>query len=447
MRTRQILMLSGLVAGAFGTLSACGNGGTGGGITNISGSGGTVSGGSAGATGGGSAGTTGSGSAGTTGSGAAGTTSSGAAGTTSGGAAGTTSSGAAGSGEAGTTSGGSAGTTSGGSAGTTGSGSAGTTGAAGTGASAMTMGCGKTIPSLVTLGKWSIMASTVDPKGKVEPAGGPPAVTIVGPDGKSWPRGFWMLVPTNYDKNKPSRVVFEGAGCDDFGSDAGGMSVYDYHTVAAIKNNAEQTIQVGLDYDPVRTDYCYDDHNPQSNDFAFFPYLHKFVEDNFCVDTKHEFFSGYSSGSWLANQLTCAFPDVLRGVVLATGEEPTTLPTCVQGHPVAGLFLHEIDDPYNAYTAVLPACARLLTQNGCATTTCAPSNLALSTPYTKPTFTAGANPPPKMDCVSFNGCPATAPVVFCTTNGLVQGTNKDPGHYIGAGTWIPELFADFITKF
>jgi hypothetical protein len=455
MRTRQILMLSGLAAGAFGMLVGCGAKDSGG-ITTLSGASGTSGSGTAGS-GSGTSGTNGSGSAG---SGASGTNGSGTAGSGSGtagsgsgsagsGASGTNGSGAAGSGAAGSGTAGS-GAAGAGTAGTTGAAGAGTAGATGTGAqpTGMSAGCNMAPPALVTLGQWSVMASSEDPKTlKAEPPNGPPAMMVKGPDGKTWPRGFYMLVPTNYDKSKPSRVIYEGAGCDDYSTAGGGKAGYDYHTIGVIKNAAEQTIQVGLMYDPARTDYCYDDQNPQSNDFAFFPLLHKFVEDNFCVDLGHQFWSGYSSGGWVGNQFTCAFPDVLRGFVFATGEEPPMQPTCVSGHPTAGLFLHEIDDPYNAYTAVLPGCARLLTQNGCTTTTCQPSNTALSDPYTPPKFTAGANPPPMMTCVQFKGCPASAPVVFCTTNGLVQGNNKDPGHYIGAGSWIPELFSDFILKF
>jgi poly(3-hydroxybutyrate) depolymerase len=441
MRARQILMLSGALTGVIGLVAGgCSNGGPGGIMqlpTGAAGQGDTS----------GAAGSP-SGAAGSDQSGTAGTPASGAAGEQSGaagnpGSAGITA-GAAGAGAAGAT--GAAGT---GAAGAT-SGAAGT-GAAGTGSSAQPMGmsngCGKTVPALVTMGQWSVMASTESPTLKAEPPGGPPAMMVVGPDGKTWPRGFYMLVPTTYDKTKPSRVIFEGAGCDDYGTDAGGKQGYDYHTIAGIKSAAEQTIQVGIDYDPARTDFCYDDQNPMSNDFAFFPLLHKFVEDNFCVDLNHEFYSGYSSGGWLGNQFTCAFPDILRGVVEATGEEAAMQPTCVQGHPVAGMFLHEIDDPYNPYSGALPGCERLLKQNGCSTTTCVPSDTSLSTVYTPPKFSAGANPPPTMNCVSFKGCPATAPVVFCTTNGLVQGNNKDPGHYIGAGSWIPELFTDFILKF
>jgi hypothetical protein len=461
MQTRQILMLSGLVAGVLGMLAGCAAKDSGG-ITIVSGAGGTSASGTAGS--GSGAGTDGSGSAGS-GSGAAGTgtagTGSGAAGTGPG-TAGTNGSAGTGPGTAGTN--GSAGTGAAGSTpGTAGTG-AGTSGTTGTGAqpSGMSKGCGMTPPAIATASStpycannkcntaWSVMASTVDPKGKAEPTGtpAPPApLMVTGPDGKSWPRGYWIRLPPNYDKNKPSRVIYEGAGCDDYGPSAGGTSVYQYLDTNTIKTNAEQTILVGLSYDPARTDFCYDDQNPKSNDFAFFPILHKYIEDNFCVDLGHQFWSGYSSGSWVGNQFTCAFPDVLRGFVFATGEEPAMQPTCVAGHPTAGMFLHEIDDPYNAYSGVLPGCARLLAQNGCTTTTCQPSNTALSDPYTAPKFTAGANPPPMMSCVSFKGCPATAPVVFCTTNGLVQGNNKDPGHYIGAGSWIPELFSDFMLKF
>ena len=113
-------------------------------------------------------------------------------------------------------------------------------------------------------------------------------------------------------------------------------------------------------YDPARTDFCYDDQNPQSNDFAFFPLLHKFVEDNFCVDLGHQVWSGYSSGSWVGNQFTCAFPDVLRGFVFATGEEPPMQPTCVETTRPPASSCTRSTIRTTRYSGVLPGCARLL---------------------------------------------------------------------------------------
>ncbi|HTA20933.1 MAG TPA: hypothetical protein VK989_16680, partial [Polyangia bacterium] len=260
----------------------------------------------------------------------------------------------------------------------------------------MSGGCGMQPPALLTgKGKWVIIADGAKADGYKGTLPNPdPAPVVVG--GVS--RGFYMWVPTGYDPSKPTRVIYEGAGCTSDGTDntadAGGSSGFPYQNVDTTNNNGEQTIQVGIQYDPARGG-CYDDQVATSNDFMFFPYLHKWVEDNFCVDLKRQFFSGYSSGSWLANQMTCAFPDVLRGVAEATGGEPPAQPTCVtSGHPVASMFLHDTGDTINSFMGILPACTRILNLNGCSTTSCAnPADTTVTTAYTPPTFVQSDSAP------------------------------------------------------
>ncbi len=327
-------------------------------------------------------------------------------------------------------------------AGTAGSGAQ--AGAAGTASTTMSAGCGKPLPALVTPSAttWSEMADQDARAGKpppmmvpceVDPAGkaAPPCVNGMKP------RGFFVMVKPGFDNTKPSKVIYEAAGCDDSSDAHGGTSGYKYQDFDS--GSSEQVIQVGMDYS--RNDNCYDNANPKSNDFQFFPMLHKYIEDNFCVDPTHQYFSGYSTGAWVAQQFTCAFPDVLRGIVASTGNEPPQQPTCAPpGHPVAGMFLHDLQDTYNTYAGMKPGCARLLSHNGCTTTTCEPTDTTLSDPYIYPT---NLGSPQGMACVSFKGCPATAPVVWCTTS-LGGGNNS---HYIGADKWVTGLFWDFLNKY
>jgi hypothetical protein len=258
-----------------------------------------------------------------------------------------------------------------------------------------------------------------------------PNVTIVGGskiDGGPLPpeqRGYWVLVPNNYNPNTPYRVIYEGAGCSN-PIMSSGMSVYAYQNV----DNGD-AIQVGLDVDPDRPDLCYDDTNPASNDFYFFPWLMAEIESELCVDTKHEFISGYSTGAYLANQLGCAFPDKLRGQVLVSGGEPVSQPPCI-GHPIAAFFVHDFFDMDNAYSLVLPACARTLRQNGCTSDDCSdPVDSGSTVPYVLP---AGIAPPPGTVCRQFTGC-GEDPVVFCTTYHF--------GHS-DQNSWVVPAFWDFM---
>jgi hypothetical protein len=316
----------------------------------------------------------------------------------------------------------------------------------------MSSGCGKAAPALLTKkGAWVAIADGAMADGYTHalPNPDPAPVMIKGPDGTTVSRGFYMWVPANYDPSKPARIIYEGAGCtsdskvDSAGADIGASSGWPYQTYDGANN--EVTIQVGLQYDPARGG-CYDDQNPMSNDFAFFPYLHQWVEQNFCVDLARQFFSGYSSGSWLANQMTCEFPDVLRGVVEATGGEPPQ-PTCMTNKPVAALFLHDVNDTINSFAGILPACTRVLGNNGCSTTSCSnPADTTVTTVYNAPTFAGSDGAPSSLKCRQFNGCPQNYPVVFCETT--IPG--DDLAHHfipdIGK-PWIPKLFFDFISKF
>lgn len=327
-------------------------------------------------------------------------------------------------------------------AGAAGAAGSGTAGASGGGNSTLSAGCGKPLPALVTAGKWSEMANQ-DSK-----AGRPPPVMVpctVDPNGKAAPacidgmkkRGYWVFVKPGYDPNKPSKVIYEGAGCGDTSDAHGGTAAYPYDKVNG--NSAMQVIQVGMNYS--RNDNCYDNANPQSNDFTFFPMLMDLVENQFCVDKTKQYWSGYSTGSWVGNQFTCAFPDRLRGVVFATGEEPAMQPTCKSGFPVAGMFLHDDNDTYNKGVEMQKGCARLLRQNGCQTTQCDFKNTALSDAYPLPTGLTGQ--PSSLKCVSFKGCPATSPVIWCST-ALAGG---DQSHYIGAGAWVYTLLWDTLNRY
>ncbi len=261
----------------------------------------------------------------------------------------------------------------------------------------------------------------------------PPTATSGSPEHRGW----WVYVPTGYDPSEPYTVIYNGTGCGVGNYFNAGEDGYPYDTV-----DNGQAILVGLDYDTYSdVPGCYDNRDPQSNDFAFFPWLQSQIESEFCVDTRHEFFSGYASGGQLAQQLDCAFPDKLRGFVSVTGCEPGSpgfpgaqYSPCVS-KPTAAFFVKDFDDTDNTYACILPACARVLAQNGCTTTTCNPLDTTTTTPYVVP---KGVTPPPGTKCVSFNGCPADYPVVFCLTYNQDHSDDQNWG--------VVPLFWDFMNR-
>src|SRR5262249_40212655 len=124
----------------------------------------------------------------------------------------------------------------------------------------------------------------------------------------------------------------------------------------------------------------------------------KEVEANACVDKGKVFIAGFSSGSWLANQIGCLRAGIVRGQGNCTGGLPGGLSTCTG--PIAAMLAHDTTDTANAISGGIAARDCILKINGCTGTA--------TTPY------AAGTPSP---CVQSTGCPATYPVVWCQTTG------------------------------
>ena len=179
--------------------------------------------------------------------------------------------------------------------------------------------------------------------------------------------------------------------------------------------------------------YCFDDGAastcPNSVEYGYFDLLHKTIEADFCVDTDRQFYAGYSSGGWMAHQLGCQFPDVLRAQASVTGGLPLVIrdgiETCVD-HPIAAFLIHDASDTSNPYSGSIAALERLLAVNHCAGgTTMREAPIA---PYT---ITAVPNNN-DFNCLQYTGCPPEYPIVFCTSRGKAhdaQATAAVPGFW------------------
>jgi hypothetical protein len=334
-------------------------------------------------------------------------------------------------------------------AGSSGAGASGTISVsdAGLGSAKPSRGCGAS-PWTGPTGQWvsqpTCCSQGTDNQGTAACQAIPPGSTVptTATLGSPEYRGWWVYVPTGYDPSKAYKVIYSAGGAGDPDSFHAGADGYPYDEV----DNA-QAILVGLDYDTYSDGpSSFDSRDPQSNDFRFFPWLQSQIESQFCVDMGGEFFSGFNDGAWLGQQLNCAFPDKLRGFVSVKGCEPGAAasglpgaqPTCVS-KPTAAFYVHDLGDTENPYACILPACTRVLKQNGCTTTVCDPLDKTTTTPYslTAPGANlAGAN----ATCVQFNGCPAAYPVVFCLTNSAVTNQTDDQG--LG----VVPLFWDWMTN-
>lgn len=258
-----------------------------------------------------------------------------------------------------------------------GSGGAGGGGGGGATAPMMSAGCGKAANQ--TLNSWvesTVMAGTSN-------------------------RPYSVRLPTGYDPTRayPLIVLLHGCG--------GGT------------NNVPMEGKTGSDAILIRgtgsaSGTCWDT-NANGPDVAFFDAMVADTKARFCTDTKRVFVVGYSSGSWLINQLTCIRSSVVRGAgTVAGGESARGMCT----GPVAHMFFHDMGDTSNRIADSERARDRLLMQNGC-------DRAAAPTPQ---------QPSP---CVRYQ-CPPGYPVVWCPTTG--QNHNRQDNVVPGAlWTFFKEL--------
>jgi poly(3-hydroxybutyrate) depolymerase len=150
-------------------------------------------------------------------------------------------------------------------------------------------------------------------------------------------------------------------------------------------------------------------------DVAFFDAMVTDVKTRFCADEKRIFAVGYSSGSWLINQLSCIRADVLRGAATVSGGEAAG-GNC--GGPVARIYIHDSDDMDNVIAGGIKARDRQLTQNGC--------DKAVAPVATEPA-----------PCQAYASCPAAEPVVWCQTSGKMHGRQD---------SFAPDAFWNFFKK-
>jgi hypothetical protein len=267
-------------------------------------------------------------------------------------------------------------------------------------------------------------------------------------------RLYYVRLPPNYDPNRAYRTVYLGPGCNPPQDSLSARKVYPMETASdpdAILVAMEQGFYNKAEYsnsscsDALTINggpnnnlchYCFDDGagttSPDSREYGYFDLLHKAIEHDFCVDTDRQFYAGYSSGGWMAHELGCQFPDVLRAQASVTGGLPAAIHTCAKrcvDHPIAGFFIHDAADMSNVYSGSVAALERLLSVNDCQ------GGLTMSTAPTEPYEITGVPNDSQLSCVRFTGCPAKYPIIFCTTRGQM--------HDAQTGTAVPGFWEFF----
>lgn len=209
--------------------------------------------------------------------------------------------------------------------------------------------------------------------------GGSWVESMVMTEGGSRPYSVWL--PEDYDPMRAYPVIGLLHGC---GSGT---------------NNVPMERQTGSDAILFRgtgsaSGTCWES-GANSADVAFVDAMLVDVQARFCADSSRMFVVGYSSGSWLADQLACIRADVLRGVATVAGGNPGVR-DCAG--PIAQIFVHDTEDMSNGIESSESARDRLLMENNCDTSI-------------EP---VPEDPEP---CVRYQGCDEGYPVVWCQTTG------------------------------
>jgi poly(3-hydroxybutyrate) depolymerase len=222
-------------------------------------------------------------------------------------------------------------------------------------------------------------------------------------------RDYFIKLPPSYDRAKPYRLVFEGPGCNNPGT-----NVIDYARPAG----AEGVIQIGLAPE-AELGKCFELRN-DSVEYKFFDTVYAIAQDKLCFDQHRVFISGFSSGSWLSNMIGCVDGSKqIRAIAPASGGLPAAPCTNL---PTPGIWTHNQDDTTNLPSGTRAAITRALKVNRCQGT----FDTSPREPYMVP-----AAPTASMVCERFTTCPREFPIVYCHP---ATGGHSVPS-YFGAAAW------------
>jgi poly(3-hydroxybutyrate) depolymerase len=289
-------------------------------------------------------------------------------------------------------------------------GTAGGSGGMGTGGSAgpvMSMGCGMENTDSPT--KWTVHNTMVTVPAKYTV---PYAM-----------RMYWTRPPANYDSNKPYNLIVWGQGCG-LGSDPD-------PSIPPTENPEAAASSIIVELDPTKSNptgggECFsagpDGDNADSPEIAYFDQLVSEVENEFCINRSHVFMGGYSSGGWFSALMSCVRANVIHGTGWAAAGLQHNHATCMG--PVPALITRATMDTGTPLDQTMDAVENLRVRNGCGTTTTA----------WKPTWNAGEEMADTSSCMSYDGCMAGYPLIWCPTMGGHTNTEGDT-HLTRDGLW------------
>ncbi len=235
-------------------------------------------------------------------------------------------------------------------------------------------------------------------------------------------RLYWSRPPASYDKTKPYHLIIWGQGCG-----LGAMP----ESIPPIENPEAAASSIVVLLDPTKANptgggECFsagpDGDNTDSPEIPFFDQVVSEMENEFCIDKSEIFQAGYSSGGWFSSLMSCVRTNVIRGTGWAAAGLQKNHDACVG--PVPALITRGVQDVGTPLDQTMQAVESIRMRNGCATTT---------KPWT-PTWNAGEEKADTSSCVTYDGCMAGYPLVWCPTPGAHTNTENDT-HLTRDGLW------------
>jgi polyhydroxybutyrate depolymerase len=237
-------------------------------------------------------------------------------------------------------------------------------------------------------------------------------------------RLYWTRPPAAYQPTKPYTLIIWGQGC--------GLGLAPDMNIPPTENPLAAANSVIVELDPSQSNptgktQCFsagpDGDNVDSPELLYFDQILSEVEAEFCIDKSKVFMGGYSSGGWFSSLMSCNRTSVIRGTGWAAAGLQKNHDACVG--PVAALITRDNKDNGTPADQTMQAVENIRMRNGCAATT---------KPWT-PTWSATEMQADTSSCLSYDGCMAGYPLVFCPTN-LGQHTNTEGDtHLTRFGLW------------
>ena len=261
-------------------------------------------------------------------------------------------------------------------------------------------------------------------------------------------RNYGIELPANYDPMKAYPVILGGGGCTAGPTTLGG---------GFSAGEGTSAIRVGLSY----VGQCFADGGVGSNngfgcavdaahiadciDTPEVPYVNAVLDDveaHLCVDLGKIFIGGLSSGAWEASTVSCALADRIRGMTTVAGGLRINRPAC--DGPTAAFMIVDGGDNSNPIGPMvagqaLPAVGLSAAQ---VTSTITFLDSHGSAPMRDELLsrnacvgTATAVYPGYPQCMTYTGCPAAYPVVWCFMPGEGHGGSFYQNVNYGPGAW------------